>query len=187
MLIDDGSGDGFRAKVDDENRLFTDTVNSDYPFHANNMHGTAYVMDIDGVQTAGANQWLAVIKNTDDLDLIITSVVGWVPSFDNTQIYEVYLGGTFTYTANGTAVVPTNMNAGSGNSATGDFYVNDGVGDMATIVAGSIAGRYVFSTTPLKWSNRSGWIVTKNQCFMLRSDLGEKLTGYISFYYHNHQ
>jgi len=187
MLIDDGTGKGNRAKVDDENRLHVDGIAISPEHHANHCHGEAYTMDIDGIQTDGANYWLAIIKNTDDVDMHISGIVGFVPSFKNDQIYEAYLGGTFVYATNGTAVVPTNMNAGSGKSATGEFYVNDGSGNITTVVAGDIVGRFVFGTTPIEWAAYGRWILPKNQCFMLWSNLAEKLTGTISFYYHNLQ
>ena len=187
MLIEDGVGTGHKLKVDDENMLHSLCTCADLEHHANHAHGTAYTMDIDGIQTDGASYWLAIIKNTDDDDLIITSITGWVPSFSNTQIYEAYIGGTFTYAANGTAVVPANCNAGSGKTATGSFYVNDASGNITTVVAGSLAGRYIFGAEASRWEKKSGWIIPKNQCFMLWSDLAEKLTGYISFFYHNNQ
>lgn len=187
MLIDDGTGRGYRAKVDDENRVFIDGVATMCDHHANHHHGEAYTMDIDGVQTDGVSYWLAIIKNTSDIDLQITEIVGWVPSFSNTQIYEAYIGGTFVYATNGTAVTPANLNGGSGKTATGDFYVNDGSGNITTVVAGDMVGRFVFGTTPIAWASGAHWILPKNQCFMLWSDLAEKLTGYVSFYYHNLQ
>jgi hypothetical protein len=176
---------GTPAKVTDEGFLRTYAVNESEQLHVNEVEEEAYTMDIDGVQTDGANYWLAVIKNTSDSDMIITSITGFVPSFSNTQIYEAYVGSTFTYASNGTAVVPTNCNAGSGHSATGEFYVNDGGGNITTIVAGSIVGRFIFTTTATKWEKLSGWIIPKNGTFMLWSNLAEKLTGYISFYYHD--
>ena len=184
MLIEDGKGTGYKAEVDSGNRLKTYATSLAEEHHTNVAHGEAYTMDIDGIQPDAADYWVAIIKNTADDDLIITSITGWVSSFKNDQIYEAYIGGTFTYASNGTAVVPANLNAGSGKTATGSFYVNDGSGNITTVVAGSVAGRFIFGTTPIKWVKSSGGISPKNQCFMLYSNLAEKLTGYISFYYH---
>ena len=181
--IEDGTGSGNKAQVDDENRLHVSSVTLVEEHHVNEDEGEAYTMDIDGIQTDGVDYWLAIIKNTADKDLHITSVTLWVSAFSNTQILEALLGGTFVYATNGTAVIPRNCNAGSGKTATGDFYVNDGSGNITTVVVGSIAGRYIFGTTPIKWTKRSHWILPKSQCFMLRSDLAEKFTGYISFFY----
>ena len=187
MLIEDGKGTGFKAKVDDENALFVNAITNVGQEHANDHHGDCYTMDIDGIQPDAASYWVAIIKNTSDTNMHITSITGWVSSFKNDQIYEAYIGGSFTYAANGTAVVPANLNAGCGHSAVGDFYVNDGSGNITTIVAGSVAGRFIFGTTPIKWKKESHWVIPKNQCFMLYSNIAEKLNGFISFYYHNDQ
>lgn len=188
MLIEDGTGAGYKVKIDDENHMHVESIIASYQYHANHDHGKAYTMDIDSKSVATAADWLLALKNTDDDDLIVTSITLWLPAFKDTAIIEAYLGGTFTYASGGTAVVPCNLNAGSGNSASGSFYVNAGAANIATITAGSICGRYIFTTTPLKWEKGSGWIVPKNQCFMLRSDKdGEAFKGYLSFYYHNAQ
>ena len=175
--------DGSVAKVSKDGRLLT-SASSYTEDHEAALEGDSYTMDIDGIQTDGADYWLAVIKNTDDDPLIVTSINAFVPSYSNSQIYEVYLGSTFVYAANGTAVVPTNLRSGVIGGAEGEFYVNDGTGNITTIVAGSIAGRFVFTTSMTKWTKRSAWIIPKNQTFMIWSNLAEKLTGYISFYYH---
>ena len=175
---------GTPAKVTDAGFVKTASIMEPMQLHTNIEHEETYTMDIDGVQPDAANYWVAIIKNTSDANMIITSVTGWVSSFSNTQIYEAYVGGTFTYATNGTAVVPANVNSGSGHSATGDFYVNDGTDNITTVVTGRIAGRFIFTTTPIKWEKFSGWVIPKNGTFMLWSNLAEKLTGYISFYYH---
>lgn len=187
MNVEDGTGKGYKLKVDDENMAHVLSVSDTEAWHVNHDHQECYTMDIDGIQTDGANYWVAIIKNTNDDDMIIDSITGWVSSFSNTQIYEAYLGGTFTYASNGTVVVPTNCNAGSGKTATGEFYVNDTSGNITTVVTGSVVGRFVFGTTPILWTNPGDWILKKNGCFMLWSNLAEKLTGYITFYYHNPQ
>ena len=187
MDIKDGTGKGYALKVDDEHMAHVLSVSEDLAEHTNEAHGGAYTMDIDGIQTDGVDYWVAIIKNTDDDPLHISGVTLWVPSFSNTQIMEMLVGGTLVYATNGTVVTPTNCNAGSGKTATGEFYVNDGSGNITTVVAGSIVGRYVFDTTPLTWTPPSRIILPKNACFMLRSDLAEKFTGFISFFYHNSQ
>ena len=175
---------GTPAIVTDEGLLRTYAVNEPGQLHVNYAEQETYTMDIDGIQTDGANYWLAIIKNTSETEMVVSSITGFVSSFSNTQIYEAYVGGTLTYASNGTAVVPTNCNAGSAHTATGEFYVNDGGGNITTVVTGNVAGRFIFTTTPTKWEKISGWIIPKNGTFMLWSNLAEKLTGYISFYYH---
>lgn len=145
--------------------------------------GEAFVMDVDGIQTDGASYWLVVIKNGHSTkDLVVEHFHAWVPSFSNTQIYEAVVGQTFEYASNGTLVVPTNRKSGVTGGAQGDFYVNDGTGNITTIGGtGLIISRHIFATTPLQWIFNV--IVPPNQTFMIRSDLAEKLTGHIDFYY----
>lgn len=177
--------EGNPVGADKLHRLLTfSTIFSEDHFAARN--ADAYVMDIDSVTTDGANYWLAVIKNTDDDDLIVTSVTLWYAGgFNGDCIIEAYLGSTFTYASNGTLLVPANLRSGVTGGADGLFYVNDGTGNITTITAGSIAGRMLFDQKPTRWVKASGWVVPKNQTFMLWSDKdGETWRGFISFYYH---
>lgn len=189
MIIQGGTGNGYSAQVDDENALVTNSIVHQSQHHANHDHGTAYTMDIDGI-TCSSSYYLAVMKNNDDDDMIVTSVTLWVAEFKDALNIEASVGGSFTYAAGGTAVVPANVNAGSGNVADGDFYVNDGAAtDISTIVAGNIAGRFLFDEKPLKWTKETSWVIPKNQCFFLKNDAANdnKWTGYISFFFHNRQ
>ncbi len=147
------------------------------------LENESFTMDIDGIQTDGVSYWLAIIKNTHSAkDLVVEHIEAWVPSFSNTQIYEAVLGQTFTYASNGTAIVPVNEKSGVTGGAQGDFYVNDGSGNIATIGGtGLIVGRFIFGTTPIDWP--LGAVLPPNQTFMIRSDLAEKLTGTLHFYY----
>lgn len=187
MEIRDGTGTQRGLKIDDENMAHVLATCASVQHHVNDAHGEAYTMDIDAVTLNGAGEYFAVMKNTDDLDMHITSVTLFMPEFSDTAIVEAYIGGTFAYSANGNAVVPTNMNAGSGNTATGTFYKNDGVGDLATITQGNIAGRYMFDRVSMKWEKSTHWVVPKNTCFMLICEKAQRIAGYISFYYHNNQ
>jgi len=188
MDIRDGTGTGNMLKVDDENMAHTLAVSASEQHYVNDAHGEAYSMDIDGITTDAANYWLAIIKNTDDTPLHITSITLAINAYTADAWIEAFMGGTFVYAANGTAVVPTNRNAGSGKTATGLFYVNDGTGNITTVVSGSVAGRYRFTAIPEKWVFSSHLILPKNSCFMLQqAKSGEVMKGYISFYYHNDQ
>ena len=173
------------AKVTEQGQVHTyaDSFSQDF-FAA--ISSNAYTMDINSVTTDGANYWLAVIKNTNDKDLVITSITLWLQSFEGDATIKAYLGSTLSATVtNGTAVTPANLKSGVSGGAEGEFYVNDGGGNIGTITAGSIAGRYIFTTTATKWIKGSGWVIPKNQTFMLWADKsGEVWEGYISFYYH---
>ena len=179
-----GGSNNLPANVTEENRLEV-SASSYAEDHEAALDSDSYTMDIDGIQTDGANYWLAVIKNGDDNDLIVTSVTMWIQGFSEDSIIEAYTNSTFTYASNGTAVVPANLRSGVSGGAEGEFYVNDGTGNITTITAGAVAGRFIFGTTPTKWEKKSGWIIPKGQTFMLwANENGKVLYGYISFYYH---
>ena len=187
MIIEDGMGDGYKVRINGEHQLHVYAASEELQEHTNDVEGEAYTMDIDNV-TLSSSYYLLALKNTHDKDLIVTSVTLWVAEFKDGTIIEASIGGTFTYAAGGTVVVPANLNAGSGKAAEGSFYVNDGAAtDISTITAGAIAGRYVFDTKPRKWAKGSGWVIPKNQCFFLKNDAANDNTwrGYLSFFYHD--
>ena len=135
----------------------------------------------------GDGYYFVYIKNTDDDDLIITSITLWVASNKDDANVEVYVGHTLSSVANHTAVIPSNVNAGSGNSASGTFYVNDGAVNLSTLSGGVVAGRWKPTVSVNKWDKGTGWILPKNQTFSLLATKDNTFRGYISFYYHNAQ
>lgn len=177
--------DGSVAKVSTNGRLETEAATFAEE-HEAAVVGDAYTMDIDGVTIGADGNWLAVIKNTDDRDMFVTSVTLQPNEAKDDEEIEVFLGGTFVYLAEGAPVVPANVRAGVSGGADGEFYVTDGTADtMTTIVGGSVTGRYHMSSKTLyRISKTTGWIIPKNQCFMLQASKDNKFFGYISFYYH---
>ena len=161
-------------------KTYAEMVTADYEATIIN---DAYTMDIDGIQTDGVDYWLAIMKNGHSIkDLVIMSIVGWVPTFSNTQVYEAVVGQTFAYATNGTLVVPANDKSGVTGGAQGEFYVNDTSGNITTLGGtGIIVGRFIYGTTPMSWN--LDIIVPPDQTFMLRSDLADKLNASIHFYY----
>jgi len=187
MLIEDGKGSGFKAQIDDENCLCVNSVCNNAEHHANHIHGSAYTMDIDGVVVDGDGYYFLYIKNTDDEDLIVTSITLRTGQNKDDDDVEVHLGHTLSSVANHTAIVPANVNAGCGLLADGTFYVNDGAGNLTTLAGGVVAGRYKFTTTQSKWSKSTDWIIPKNQTFSLLTAKDNKFYGYVSFFFHNAQ
>ena len=184
-LIEDGKGTGSKAQVDDENALIVNAITSSSQHHANHIHGGAYTMDLDGVVVAGDGYNFVYIQNTADEDMHITSINIWMNQAKEDDNIEVWLGHVLTSVANNTSITPGNTNAGSGQSASGVFYVNDGGGNLTTLAGGVVAGRWKpTATMENKWTKRSCWILPKNQTFTLLSSKDNKITGYISFYYH---
>jgi len=186
-LIEDGRGRGYKVSVDDENCMCVHAITSSNQRHACHVHGTAYTMDIDNVVVDGDGYYFLYIQNTDDDDLIITSITLWVATAKDDANIEAYIGHTIASAANYTAVVPTNVNAGSGLTADGVFYVNDGAGNLTTLSGGAVAGRWKPTTSVGIWENPSGWVIPKNQTFSLACTKDNTFRGYVSFFVHNSQ
>ncbi len=172
--------------VDNEGRAQVEAKTFTASQETNHSHKTSYVMALPAVTLTAAWIW-AAIKNTDDNELHITSVVLWVPTNKSNDWVSAYTRGSFTYSANGTSATPANCNSGGALGASGSFYYNDGGGDMATIVVGQACGAILITTTPQRFYIDSQWIVPKNQTWYLKSELANDnaYQGWIEFYYHN--
>lgn len=177
--------DGTPAKVSADGRLETEaSVFAEE--HEAAIEGNAYTLDIDGVTVGADGNWLAVIKNGDDRDMVVTSFTLQPNEAKDDEEIEVWLGGTFVYLAEGDPIVPANVRSGISGGAEGEFYLTDGTADtMTTIAGGYVTGRYHLRSTLLyKCHKTTGWIIPKNQCFMLQASKDNKFYGYISFYFH---
>lgn len=178
---------GQSAYVSHEGQLSTSARVSVDQHHANEVHGDAYIMDIDGITASGDGFCFLYIKNEDEhKSLIITSITLWTASDKDDANVVATLGETLTGVANETIVVPSNLNAGSGHTADGTFYVNDGGGDITTLTDGKIVGRWKPRKLVGKWLKESGWMLTKNQTFTLKCGKDNKFYGYVAFYYHEY-
>lgn len=175
---------GAAMNVNSENQAETFSVNVPLQHHAAHEHGEAYTMDIDNVVSDADGNCIVYIQNTDDKDLVITSITIWVASNKDDANLEAYVGEALSAVANNTSITPTNVNPGSAKAATGVFYVNDGSGDLTTLSGGAICGRFKPRETVQKWEKKSGWILPENQTFTLKCTKDNTFRGYISFYYH---
>lgn len=152
--------------------------------------GDAYVMDIDNV-TIGANgNTIALMENShSSKEMIVTSFTLTPNTVDADQEIEVYIGGAFSYLAEGTAVVPANLHANKAGGASGgvteSFYTSDGTADtLTTITAGVIAGRFAMpDNVPYNCTVSGRWHITPGKCFYITATKDEKFRGFIEFYY----
>ncbi len=173
-------------EVDSEGRGQTESKTFTASQETNHNHKTAYVMELPAATLTAAWVW-AALKNTDDLEMHITSVVLWTTVNKSNDWVSAYTRGAFTYAANGTSVSPANCNSGGALGASGSFYYNDGVGDLTTITAGQSCGSILVTTTPTRFRVDSEWVVPKNQTWYLKSELANDNTyrGWIEFFIHN--
>jgi hypothetical protein len=125
MLIDDGKGDGYKARVDSNKRLHTQSVTEPEALHAAET-GDAYNINTGLISITG-DATLMYIKNNEDQDLIIEAIA--IGSFEGiTHSDDPYItlvrnptGGDLISDA--TAVsMNQNRNFGSNKTLTADAY-----------------------------------------------------------------
>ncbi len=184
MIIDDGKGNGTKAEV---RKSILQVSTADEALVAAR-NGDAYVLASESI-TLSADDYLIVLLINQDgqqRDMIVTKVDMAGASTDNNAVLEINLGGTFTTTvANSTAAIPGNVNGGSGKVAGGEFYVNDGSGDMTTE-----SGAYIGYTKKQALQNYNtelsipgGWVIPYGQSLSVSCTKDGKYYGGVHFYY----
>jgi len=173
---------GNAARINKEGHALTRAISVPSQQHTNHNERECYTMDLDNVVVDGDGYFLVSLQNTNDDDLIVTSITLWTATSKDDCNVEVTLNGTLA-SAGTTAVTPVNC-SGKGNNATGTFYKNDGAGNMTVTTTGDIVSRRKFSSTPYKWEKKSGWILTKNDVMNIVVTKDNTFRGYISFFYH---
>jgi hypothetical protein len=133
-MIKDGTGAGFLAEVTAQNRLsvtaITETENKDI----NDRTQESYLLYIDITPTGALDNFMYV-KNTSDDNMFINWYRVWTESTN--EAIDLYRGMTGVPSGT-TTVTPVNMNFGSSNTATGDFY--EGV-DITNLTGGTLLDR----------------------------------------------
>lgn len=165
MIIEDGIGKGFKAKVNEENCLCAEAVNVPFEFHINQDHGEFYSIVLDQAPTAG-DDCILYVKNNNDKDMLISSIAIFASG-----AVEVYMKLQDSGTRNAVAALtPVNRNAGSGNAA--DCTCEQGAdldGGAATLGGGTEVERIAVEankqTLKVDWC--SAIIIPKNQTMTL--------------------
>ena len=141
MIINGGTGNGYAAKVNSSNMLLVSSVSSTVEHYINHINKRAYNIVIEQSPTAN-DDCIFYMENTSDDGLIIEGVMLSVDA-----ACSVYLKLNDEGTRNSaTDVTPVNLNAGSGNTAEGNFeYGADLDGGSATLTGGTIFEKYVFT------------------------------------------
>jgi hypothetical protein len=129
--IKDGSGNGYLAKVDSENRLFVRAITQSEAVHENT-EGLAFNINTGDIELTNATETPVIyLKNNEDLNLIIEAVaIGLAPSTNGDSGETV----TATFIKNPTAgtivdtesAVAMNSNRNYGSSRTLDANVYKG-------------------------------------------------------------
>jgi hypothetical protein len=125
MKLQDGTGSGNEAKVDNNNRLHIQSVSETEALHAAEL-GNAYNINT-GLISITADATLIYLKNNEDEDLVVESIA--IGSFegithsDDPYITIIKNPTSGDLIADATAVsINENRNFGSSKSLTGDAY-----------------------------------------------------------------
>ena len=144
MIIQDGTNNGYAAKVDADNRLLTRsrTVSDE---HVANEHGDAYAVTFSQSPTAAGDCIFYMVNSSDTKNIIVHSAVIGAINVTADDTFYFKIGDTGTRNS-GTALTPVNLNGGSGTSADGTFeYGADLDGGAATLAGGSTIYAYVLA------------------------------------------
>jgi hypothetical protein len=115
-LIKDGRGSGYKAAVDNENRLMTRSVTTSVEHNHNILHGSAYNM-VFSVTPSASDAPFLYIKNTDSYNLVLSGI-NIRSSIDN--VITLNLGDTGSL-IDGVDIVPSSLNASSKRTPVGVF------------------------------------------------------------------
>jgi len=167
MQIEGGTGNGFKAKVTENNMLTTLAVTESIERHINQHDGKAFNMLI-AVTPAATDDCFAYIKNGADEDLVIE---GFALKLAATESIYFKLGDTGTAGGSPTTVTPANLNAGSGHVAEGTFYTDP---DITGLSGGIEVDRYynTSGTTSVQVNFEQDLIIPKNQTCTIWAETG---------------
>jgi len=126
MKICDGTGQGFEAKVDDNNRLSVEASVRSAQSRVSLEEGKAFQVVSGFVDVATSEQEILLIKNNSkSTKLVITYMrmtTAGVADWNAAAYFKIYIGNG-SYTSGGDVITPVNMNTSSGAQALDfDFY-----------------------------------------------------------------
>jgi len=182
MQIEDGTGTGRKASVNHENRLRSESVSSTTEHHINHHEKQSYNA-LFSQTPAGADDCIFYMQNASTTDLCVEGI--WLYIAGATEIY-VQINDIGT-PASGTTVTPANLNAGSGNMATGTFEQGTDLAAGAALSGGTEIERYVFSaaTDTKRFNFEQDVILSKNTTLTIWSSLAVAIKGTVVFNYHS--
>jgi len=165
MFIESPSS-GYKAEVNEENRIMAESVSYTSTHHTNHHEGKAYSFRTSVTPTA-AGDCFAYITNNDELDMMIDM---FIVSATTDETILVKLGDEGT-PAGGSTSTLINLNAGSGNEA--DVTAETGV-DITGLSGGSECCGFFMeggrSTTPI--SIPPSLIIPKNKTISFYVETG---------------
>ena len=157
LQIEDGTGNGFTAEVNKENKLSTNSVISKQELHVNISEGESFTA-MFSVTPTGAGDCFGYIKNGSVNNMVVATLMLRCAS---DEIIQVKLGDV-GIPLNGSDITLVNRNAGSGNVAS--VTAQQGVDITGLSGGGVVAGAFIKGgESSLQIEITSGLIVPKNK------------------------
>jgi len=130
MLIEDGKGTGYKARVDSGNRLHISSVSETASVHAVR-EGDAYNLNTGNISFSAAGT-LLYLKNNEDRDLFIESIAFGAGSASTSDIGELTIKSNISggdLISDATAIpINQNRNIGSSKTLTATAYIGKSSG-----------------------------------------------------------
>jgi hypothetical protein len=178
FTIEDGSGEGYRAKVDSSNRLSVSSISESLEHHTNTIHGDSYNF-IFSLTATVSGSCVLYIKNSSDENIIFESITLRAASLEIIEIKTNNVGTP----VGGTTATPANLNAGSNRQAYGTFLVGN---NITGLTEGTTVFRYFIngSGSSSDYNFDQDIILPKNRiltvCF---TNSGIQVDGFLSFFF----
>lgn len=177
--IEDGTGQGYQAKISNTNRLMAESSTYNAIHTVNHEDGQAYSLTF-AVTPTGADDCFCYIKNTSSVDLNLNSIKLAAAS---DEVVQVKLGDIGTPIGGATAT-PVNRNTNSNNTAIGTFQT--GI-DITGLSGGSVVDQFFIdgATNTQRYTWASTLIIGPNSVLTLYAVTGAiavRIT--ISLFYH---
>ncbi len=180
MRIDDGSGNGYSAAVDKNNKLLTHATVETIEHKVNHDKGRAYQLLFQQTATAG-NDCILYMKNMNDDSIVLEGIK--LRAAGN-EIIELKINDS-GIPSGGSDVSPVNCNAASGNIADGIFQIGD---DITGLSGGDVVERiYVPNDNNTKICNfEMDIILPRNRVLTIYCVTGAiEVDGTLIFFYNN--
>lgn len=167
-FIKDGTGKGYLAQVDSNNRLQSYAVIEEEPSFINRVEKEMYSAPFNGsIIAASGGNIIAYLKNTSEKDLVISQMKHRCEVASGSVSVLLNVSGTPGGTI--TAITPANRNAGSNNSANCDLYSST---DITGLSGGrTVAGLFGKVDNEFEFlGSHSGFILPPNATLAVKAD-----------------
>lgn len=140
LVLEGGTGKGYSAGVTADNRMMVDAISYTIEHYINHKTGQAYNVLFSATPT-GAGDCFLYVKNQSENALSIEGVRLHLPA---SEYIDLKVGDIGT-PVGGSNITPSNLNAGSGNIATGVFQN----GNDITGISGGVIVERIYHLTSL--------------------------------------